>query len=109
MCIRDRIRVVTNLVKNGIQAIPETSENPKIEVNVFSDETTVKITVMDNGSGISEDNKPKVFEPKFTTKSSGMGLGLPMIKNIVETYQGSINFTSQLGEGTIFTVTFPKV
>ncbi|MCC1485205.1 sensor histidine kinase [Winogradskyella immobilis] len=103
------IRVVTNLVKNGIQAIPETSENPKIEVNVFSDETTVKITVMDNGSGISEENKPKVFEPKFTTKSSGMGLGLPMIKNIVETYQGSINFTSQLGEGTIFTVTFPKV
>ncbi len=102
------IRVVTNLVKNGIQAIPEDSENPKIEVRVFSESDTVNITVEDNGSGISEDNKIKIFEPKFTTKTSGMGLGLAMVKNIVETYNGSITFTSQLGKGTIFTVTFPK-
>lgn len=102
------IRVVTNLVKNGIQAIPEDSENPKIEVRVFSENDTVNITVEDNGSGITEENKGKVFEPKFTTKTSGMGLGLAMVKNIVETYNGSITFTSQLGEGTTFTVTFPK-
>lgn len=62
----------------------------------------------DNGIGISEENKEKIFEPKFTTKTSGMGLGLGMVKNIVETYNGSITFTSQPGEGTIFTVTFPK-
>jgi len=49
-----------------------------------------------------------VFEPKFTTKSSGMGLGLPMLKKIIETYNGNITFTSQEGEGTIFIVTFPK-
>ena len=102
------IRVVTNLVKNGIQAIPENSENPKIEVRVFSEGGFVNITVEDNGSGITEENKPKVFEPKFTTKTSGMGLGLAMVKNIVETYNGSITFTSQLGKGTIFTVAFPK-
>ncbi|WP_296383600.1 HAMP domain-containing sensor histidine kinase [Winogradskyella sp.] len=102
------IRVVTNLVKNGIQAIPEDSENPKIEVRVFSKDDTVKITVEDNGSGISEENKAKVFEPKFTTKTSGMGLGLAMVKNIVETYNGSITFTSQQGKGTTFTVAFPK-
>ncbi len=102
------IRVVTNLVKNGIQAIPEDSENPKIKVRVFSESDTVNITVEDNGSGISEDNKTKIFEPKFTTKTSGMGLGLAMVKNIVETYNGSITFTSQLGKGTIFTVAFPK-
>jgi signal transduction histidine kinase len=102
------IRVVTNLVKNGIQAISEEAKNPKIEVKVFSDGSEVKITVEDNGSGISDDNKLKVFEPKFTTKSSGMGLGLAMVKNIVETYNGSITFTSQLGKGTIFTVAFPK-
>ena len=102
------IRVVTNLVKNGIQSIPEDSENPKIEVHVFSKSDTVNITVEDNGSGISEDNKTKIFEPKFTTKTSGMGLGLAMVKNIVETYNGSITFTSQLGKGTIFTVAFPK-
>jgi len=102
------IRVVTNLVKNGIQAMPEGSENPKIEVRVFSEDNEVKITVEDNGLGISDDNKAKVFEPKFTTKTSGMGLGLAMVKNIVETYNGSITFTSQQGKGTIFTVAFPK-
>ena len=101
------IRVVTNLVKNGTQAIPEDSENPKIKVRVFSDNENVNITIEDNGSGIPEETKAKIFEPKFTTKSSGMGLGLAMVKNIVETYNGSITFTSQLGKGTIFTVTFP--
>jgi signal transduction histidine kinase len=102
------IRVVTNLVKNGIQAIPEDRLNPKINVKVFTDDEDVKITIEDNGSGISEDNKSKIFEPKFTTKTSGMGLGLAMVKNIVETFSGSITFTSQEGEGTIFTVAFPK-
>jgi len=102
------IRVVTNLVKNGIQAIPEHQVHPKIEVNVSSENNMVKITVEDNGIGISEDNKNKVFEPKFTTKTSGMGLGLAMVKNIVETYKGNITFTSQQDIGTTFTVTFPK-
>lgn len=102
------IRVVTNLVKNGIQSIPNNAENPKITVSVTSKENIVKITVQDNGVGISEENKPKVFEPKFTTKSSGMGLGLAMVKNIVETYNGTINFVSEKGKGTTFMVTFPK-
>ncbi|WP_047549552.1 sensor histidine kinase [Psychroserpens sp. Hel_I_66] len=102
------IRVVTNLVKNSIQAIPEERENPRIEVNVGSQNGMVIISVEDNGLGISEDNEIKIFEPKFTTKSSGMGLGLAMVKNIVETYKGNITFTSQLGFGTVFTVAFPK-
>ena len=102
------IRVVTNLVKNSIQAIPEDTENPTIKVKVFSVEGNVNITVEDNGTGITEETKSKIFEPKFTTKSSGMGLGLAMVKNIVETFKGSITFTSQEGEGTLFTVSFPK-
>ncbi len=101
------IRVVTNLVKNAIQAIPE-DRDPKIDVSVLSEDENVTILVSDNGIGISEENTTKVFEPKFTTKSSGMGLGLAMVKNIVETYNGSITFTSQLGEGTTFKVSFPK-
>ncbi len=101
------IRVVTNLVKNAIQAIPE-NRTPKIIVDVFSENKEVVITVADNGIGISEDNKKKVFEPKFTTKTSGMGLGLGMVKNIVETYKGSITFTSQKEKGTVFKVKFPK-
>lgn len=102
------IRVVTNLIKNGIQSIPDDAEDPKIIVHVSSLDGMVKITVKDNGIGISEDNKSKVFEPKFTTKTSGMGLGLAMVKNIVETYNGTINFISEKGKGTTFTVTFPK-
>ena len=101
------IRVVTNLVKNAIQSIPE-DKNPKINVEVFLEKNDVIFTVSDNGIGVTEENMPKVFEPKFTTKTSGMGLGLPMIKNIVETYKGSITFVSKENEGTIFKVTFPK-
>ncbi|MGY3795299.1 sensor histidine kinase [Aquimarina sp. 433] len=102
------IRVVTNLVKNAIQAISE-DQTPKIIVNVFTEKDDVVITVADNGVGISEEHKKKIFEPKFTTKNSGMGLGLGMVKNIVETYNGSITFTSQEGKGTVFKVKFPKI
>lgn len=101
------IRVVTNLVKNAIQAMVGV-EHPKILVMVASDGNDAKITVSDNGIGIADELKDKVFEPKFTTKSSGMGLGLGMVKNIVENYQGSIGFTSQANKGTVFTVKFPK-
>ncbi len=101
------IRVITNLVKNAIQAVPEV-EAPRILVTVASEGDIVKIAVADNGIGIADEFKDKIFEPKFTTKSSGMGLGLGMVKNIVETYKGSIGFTSQPGKGTVFTVRFPK-
>lgn len=101
------IRVVTNLVKNATQALDDV-ENPRILVRVEEEEADVCISVSDNGIGISEENKERVFEPKFTTKSSGMGLGLAMVKNLVETYGGSINFTSKRNKGTIFTVRFPK-
>jgi nitrogen fixation/metabolism regulation signal transduction histidine kinase len=101
------IRVITNLVKNAIQAVPEV-ESPRILVSVASDEGFVKISVADNGIGITDEFKDKIFEPKFTTKSSGMGLGLGMVKNIVETYKGSINFTSKANKGTVFIVRFPK-
>ncbi len=101
------IRVVTNLVKNAIQAVPEVAV-PNIVVSVSSEGKYVKINVTDNGIGISDTYKEKIFEPKFTTKSSGMGLGLGMVKNIVETYKGSIEFNSQKDMGTVFTVLLPK-
>jgi nitrogen fixation/metabolism regulation signal transduction histidine kinase len=101
------IRVVTNLVKNAIQAVPQ-NKTPEIRVYVYQDDKNVIFTVSDNGNGVSEENKLKVFEPKFTTKTSGMGLGLPMIKNIVETYNGSITFVSEEFVGSTFKVSFPK-
>ena len=102
------IRIMTNLVKNATQAMKPDEANPKIEVKVTSKDDHVVIKVSDNGKGISEENKELIFEPKFTTKTSGMGLGLPMIKNIIEAYNGTITFSSTYGIGTVFTVTLPK-
>lgn len=100
------VRLLTNLVKNAIQAVPEV-DAPRILVTVAREDGFVKISVADNGVGIADGLKEKVYEPKFTTKSSGMGLGLGMVKNIVETYKGKIEFTSQIGKGTVFCVKFP--
>lgn len=100
-------RILTNLVKNATQALTETEE-PLIKVHVFEKENNVIITVTDNGKGIAEEHKNRIFEPKFTTKSSGMGLGLAMVKNIIEAYKGTITFTSELNKNTVFKVILPK-
>lgn len=101
------IRVITNLVKNAIQAIPEEQVNKSIFVTVFRQDDHVKIAVKDNGKGISLVNLERIFEPKFTTKSSGMGLGLAIIKNIIENYNGTISFETEPNNGTEFLVSFP--
>jgi signal transduction histidine kinase len=101
------IRVITNLVKNAIQANTH-NNSPRIDVSVNQKNNLIEITVSDNGIGVTEENKVRIFEPKFTTKSSGMGLGLAMVKNIVETYNGNITFTSEEHKGTLFKVTLPK-
>ena len=101
------IRVITNLINNSIQAIPE-NRDPMIKVRVYSTKKNVIINIEDNGSGISEENKSKIFEPSFTTKSSGMGLGLSMIQSIMAAYNGSITFKSKENQGTIFKVEIPK-
>jgi len=100
-------RIVTNLITNAIHALSNVA-NPKIEIFVLEDLKNVTLKIKDNGKGISKKNALKIFEPKFTTKSSGMGLGLSMVKNIVEAYNGEISFESELKAGTIFTVTLPK-
>jgi len=103
------IRVITNLVKNAIQAIPENQAEKIIKVVVKREQNQVVISVQDNGVGVSQDVISKIFEPKFTTKSSGMGLGLGIIKNIIENYNGTITFETQLGKGTTFRVTLPII
>lgn len=101
------IRVVTNLVKNAIQSV-EGSQSPRVEVKVYSKGQTAFIEVLDNGMGIPNDNKERIFEPKFTTKSSGMGLGLAMVKSIIENYKGKITLQSEVEKGSVFRVEFPK-
>lgn len=101
------IRIITNLVKNATQAITNENQNPSIIIAVSEENSIVKIEVKDNGIGISDENKMYVFEPKFTTKNSGMGLGLGIIKKIIENYNGTITFESQQNSGTTFTVLLP--
>ncbi|MFN4199411.1 MAG: sensor histidine kinase, partial [Flavobacterium sp.] len=101
------IRVITNLVKNAIQALEGKEIEPMVRVDVKRSNGFVCIEVTDNGKGILPEHQDKVFEPKFTTKTSGMGLGLGIIKNIVENYSGSITFESTAGSGTTFRVLLP--
>lgn len=99
-------RALINLIKNAIQAIPEGIRGKVIiDIDVFGEKIFIKI--IDNGSGIPEDIKDKLFVPSFTTKSSGMGLGLAMVKNIIDNAHGKISFKSEQGKGTTFVVELP--
>ncbi len=100
------VRVTTNLVKNALQAIPD-SRRPQIIISTKTANNYAIIEIRDNGSGIKDENKHKIFEPNFTTKTSGMGLGLAMVRSILETYEGSIDFTSTIDLGTTFNVEIP--
>lgn len=101
------IRIITNLVKNAIQALPEKQLNKQVDIHLSSENNFAKIEVKDNGKGIPDENKKRIFEPKFSTKAVGMGLGLGIIKNIIEGYNGSISFISEENNGTTFTVLLP--
>jgi len=101
------IRVMTNLIKNSIQAIPHDRES-NIEVKISENSNSVKIVVSDNGFGVSKNNRDKIFEPKFTTKSDGMGLGLGIVKNIINSHRGKIIYKSKAKKGTDFIITLPK-
>ncbi len=97
------IRVLTNLIQNAIQAVPQGRE-PKIEVRLTHQKHQLNIQIMDNGSGISSEDFHRIFEPKFTTKTGGMGLGLAIVKNIIDSFNGSIDFTSSMTKGTTFSI-----
>ena len=100
------VRIITNLIKNALEAC-ELIKEPKVQVTIEKKKKEVLINVMDNGQGISKELKNKIFEPKFTTKTSGMGLGLGMVKNLVGSYNGRISMSSKIKTGTTFSITFP--
>jgi len=101
------IRVMTNLIKNSIQAIPHDRE-PIINVKITEGLKTVKVIVSDNGLGVSKNNRDKIFEPKFTTKSDGMGLGLGIVRSIINSHRGEISYKSKSRKGTDFKISLPK-
>jgi len=98
-------QVLQNLITNGIQAMP-TGGSLTIR-GERDNEGMIGLEVADTGEGISPENMAKLFQPLFTTKAKGIGLGLVVCKNLVEANGGRIEVKSALGQETIFTVTLP--
>ena len=100
-------QIFSNLINNSIRY--NHNEVVQISIGLTEDKDFYKFFFKDNGIGIATANNRHIFEPKFTTKSSGMGLGLGIIKNIIENYKGTITFESEVNEGTVFTVSLPII
>jgi two-component system, NtrC family, nitrogen regulation sensor histidine kinase NtrY len=100
------LRVFNNLITNSIQAIGKKTDG-LISINISEEDDFYIVRISDNGTGISDEQAGKIFSPSFTTKSSGMGLGLSMAKSILTSVNATINFESKPGEGTTFIIRIP--
>lgn len=100
------LRVFNNLIKNALQAIPGDRQGI-VKIILTIEKGSCKLSFRDNGTGIPSDWQTRIFSPNFTTKTAGMGLGLAMVKNIIDMSGGQIWFDTQPGEGTTFYVVLP--
>jgi two-component system sensor histidine kinase FlrB len=99
---------IQNLVHNALRAGSATSiEQAVINIQVYSNKNSVYISVKDNGPGIKSVDIEKIFEPFYTSSSKGTGLGLAVVKSVVEAHQGEVNYLSQRGEGAHFCIKLP--
>ena len=104
---RDQLlRCFNNLLKNAIEATPN-DRMGVIDINYLITSKNILLTIKDNGQGIPEELREKIFEPNFTTKSSGTGLGLAFVKNSIENAGGKVWFETILGVGTTFYFSLP--
>ncbi|MCD8742437.1 ATP-binding protein [Mucilaginibacter roseus] len=104
---RDQLlRCFNNLLKNAIEATPP-DRNGVIDLNYLITSKNILLSIKDNGNGIPENMREKIFEPNFTTKSSGTGLGLAFIKNSIENAGGKVWFETELNVGTTFYFSLP--
>lgn len=109
MIDREQVKVaLLNVFINAVEAMEQNKGVLTIRTRCSDDDELVCVMVSDNGSGITEENRKRLFDPFFTGKSSGMGLGLTTTQNIVNSHRGTIDVESQLGEGTTFKLCFPK-
>jgi PAS domain S-box-containing protein len=104
--VADLRRVFTNLIINGIEAMPHGGE---LSVACHEDAGTVRIDISDTGQGIPPDQQKKIFYPYFTTKASGTGLGLSGAQRTVLSMGGNIHFHTAPGRGTRFTIELPTI
>ena len=104
---REQFKVaLLNLLVNAIEAMkPEQGE---LTIETLLEDDRVKLIFRDNGRGISKENLQSLFEPFFTAKKDGTGLGLTAVQNIVHSHKGHIEVDSQVGKGTEFTISFRK-
>ncbi len=101
----DQIRqVLLNVITNAAQAMPE---GGKLTIGAEQDNSLLKIQITDTGSGIPDQNLGKIFDPLYTTKAKGIGLGLAVCKSIVTRHNGNIEAKSRAGKGTTFTIWLP--
>jgi PAS domain S-box-containing protein len=98
-------RAITNLANNAIQAMPK---GGKLIIRGVANLHSISISVQDNGEGIPIEVQAKLFSPMTTTKAKGQGLGLAVVKRLIEALNGKINFESEMGKGTKFTISLPK-
>lgn len=98
---------ILNLINNAMQAMPEDRKDPAITVSTFMENDMVKISVADNGCGMTEEQMSKIFEPYYTTKSSGTGLGLTVLFKIMKQHEGDVTVSSTPGVGSEFTLQIP--
>lgn len=100
------IRVFNNLIKNSLQSLYGKDQGV-IEIMLRQEDNLCKISIKDNGYGIPKENQPKIFSSEFTTKLDGSGLGLSIVKGIIEIVGGRIDFVSEEGKGSIFHISLP--
>jgi len=98
------VQVFINLISNAIQAM---SEGGTLEITTEAANGFIVVHFRDQGCGIPEENMQRLFEPLFTTKAKGIGLGLALIKTLVEGHKGTIEVESEVGKGTTFSVRLP--
>jgi len=99
-------QIILNLIRNAVEAVEE-SESPMLWIRASREQENVVISVVDNGKGIPEHIKKMVFNEFYTTKASGTGIGLYIVKELVQKYNGTIDFNSDPGHGTTFTIILP--
>lgn len=101
-------RVLVNVITNAVQALDEIDKpDKKITVRTRLVDETCEIVVQDNGPGMSQDVVKRIYEPMFSTKNFGVGLGVPIIRNILEGHCGGVDYLSEVDKGTTVTMWLP--
>jgi len=106
MANKEKLKIAfLNIIINSVEAM--TDGKGELDINIETMGASHKVSIRDNGCGIPEENLSRLFEPYFTSKRNGMGLGLAATLNILQSHKAHIDVSSTVGQGTAFVITFP--